>query len=133
MSAPSLLAARQQLADALDSTGYEALAHVPESIVPPCLIVQGGDPYISADETTFAASDFLVTVELFVLADYKANEQAAEQLDTMLTKVLPAVLAADWDLSSSGAPGPYNTTDWIAYGVRLSCSRFVSIDPTTLE
>lgn len=123
--------ARQELATALEATGYTSLSHVPTAIQPPCLIVQGGDPYLTLDETTFDGTDFLVTVELFVLSDYQANDQAADDLDTMLTKVLPAVLEADWSVAGAGAPGPYNTTDWLAYGLRVSCSRFVTIDPTT--
>lgn len=127
----NLSEARQQLATALETTGYTSLSHVPTSIVPPCLIVQAGDPYLSTDETTFDQAELLATVELFVLSDLQANDQAADDLDTMLTKVLPAVVAAGWSFAGSGAPGPYNTTDWLAYGVRVSCSRFVTIDNPT--
>lgn len=124
----SLATVRADLATALGVTGYTSHGHVPEQVEPPCLIVQPGDPYLSTDETTYDTTEWQLSVELYVLSAYQANEQAADDLDAMLAQVLPAVLAAGWSIASSGAPGPYNTTDWIAYGVRLNCARFVSID-----
>jgi hypothetical protein len=130
VNAASLAAARNDLAAALDPLGYTTHSHVPEQIEPPTVIVQSGDPYLELDGTTFDVTDWLVNVELFVLSAYQANEQATADLDAMLTDVLPAVLAAGWGISSIGAPGPYNTTDWLAYGVRIGLSRGVTIDPT---
>lgn len=130
MNAASLAGARTTLAAALDPLGYTTHSHVPERIEPPCLIVQSGDPYLEVEGTTFDPTDWVVNVELFVLSAYQANEQATADLDTMLTAVLPAVLEAGWSITGTGAPGPYNTTDWLAYGVRIGLSRGVTIDPT---
>lgn len=130
MNAPSLSAARAELAAALAVTGYPSTSYVPEQAEPPLLVVVPAEDYVTVDGTTYDVTDFLASVDVFVLADYRSNEQAANTLDTMLTLVLPALLDSGWTLSGSGAPGPYTAGDWVCHGIRLTVNRYVNIDPT---
>lgn len=123
----TLATARTELAAALAATGLRSTASVPDQIEPPILIVQGAEDYLSVSETTFDETDVQVTVDVFVLADYRSNAQAADKLDDMLAAVVPAILGSGWSLAGAGSPGPYMTADWVAFGLRLSCSRFVEI------
>lgn len=127
MNAVSLTAARAELADALAATGYASTAYVPDQVEPPLLVVVPAENYVSFDGTTFDVTDALVSVDVFVLAAYRSNEQAAADLDDMLTVVLPALQASEWDLAGAGPPGPYTAGDWVCHGIRLTVTRFVEI------
>lgn len=123
----ALSEARAALAVALADSGYEVEDHVPEQIEPPLVVVQPADEYLSQEDTTYDVTEWAVRVDLFLLAGYRSNAQAADDLDAMLTAVLPRISAAGWNLVGMGSPGPYNTADWIAHGVRATVQSFVEI------
>ena len=123
----ALVEARAALAVALSASGYEVEDHVPDQIEPPLVVVQPAADYLSVEDTTYDPTEWAVRVDLFLLAGYRSNAQAADDLDAMLTAVLPRISAAGWNLVGMGQPGPYNTADWIAHGVRATVRTFVEI------
>lgn len=105
---------------------------VPETITPPCAIVQPGDPFVVDDDPdlTFGEPyamrfDVIVLVEL---DDEHDNEAASDQLDQLLDQLLALVRDSDaWRLESMSQPGPFVTTTWASHGQRVTLKRTVQL------
>lgn len=120
----TLTAARTALATALG-----ALDHVPETIDPPCVVVEPGDPYITYDGVeNYAHDTLLACCSVYVLVPANDNNVMAQQLDTDLIAALNAIEddTDEWSIERVGRPGTFTTTDWQAYGVQLTCTARVA-------
>lgn len=98
----------------------EVLDHVPEELVPPVVVVQPGEDYLTQDGGTFG--EWRLNLDLYVLVELAGNEQAAEDLDVELRKVLAVLDRSVWSLDGMAKPGPFHTTEWLAHGTRLRIS-----------
>lgn len=109
---------RNALVDRWRDVNLEVLDHVPEELVPPCIVLTGDEDYLLEGDD-FSES-WLMRLEAFLLVELTGNEQAAEDLDQLLTEALPQL--GLWSLNAMSKPGPFHTTQWLAHGVRLSLS-----------
>lgn len=125
----ALADATTALAQALATDDYPAYAHVPEDLITPCQVIQPAPAYLAAnteDGVTFADQEYALTVELYLVVELTTNEQAATDLDALLEHVLEA-LPAPWGLDSMAQPGPIHTADWLAHGLQLTLSRYITL------
>lgn len=126
----ALLDARTGLASALSTAEWFTHTAPPELVAPPCVLIQPAENYLQpADEAlTYAGPvDYLVTVELWVIADLVASEQAIDQLDVMQEWAV-AHLPRSWWLESTGQPDTVNNGEWQAYGNRLTVQTELRIE-----
>lgn len=128
-----LLAARTALADALEGDEWFTHKSPPESIDPPCLVVQPAENYLQADDDaqTFGGPTlYLVTVEVYAISDLASSEDAVDTLDVMQEHVV-SHLPPGWWLQSTGQPDTLNNGDWQAYGNRLTVQTQLTIEGVT--
>lgn len=120
----TLTEARKALAAALDAPD-----HVPESIDPPCVVIQPGDPWLSPD-ANFGWDSLIVRMEVFVLVDPKDNESMADDLDAATLPALDAIEKAGWGIQEGAIsqPQPWDAAGWSAYGIRIQTTKRVSRD-----
>lgn len=118
-------AARVALAQALNSTDYPASDAVPEDLITPAIIAQAADPYIDDQDVTLEG-ELSLNLELWLLVELDTNEQAVADLDAMLAHVL-AHLPDGWGVDGAGRPGPVNTANWIAHGMPVRVSRYITL------
>ena len=58
----SLTTTRQEVADALSSSGYSVYAYPSETMIGPCIVMVPGSPYFSQPQiTTIGSTDYLTT------------------------------------------------------------------------
>lgn len=119
-------AARADLAEALAVAGYRVHSTVPEQIDPPCVILQPGRDY-ARPGGTFSASDYRVTVEVYLVPEYVTNAQVIDDLDQMLCDVLPALEATDWGADSVAPPQVIQANDWTAYALVITSSNYITL------
>lgn len=109
---------------------------VPESIAPPCYVLQPADPFVfePTDDENTMREPFVISFDAMLLTrldDEHDNEQASDQLDAMLDDLLDALAgdanAGEWWLESMGRPGGLLTTDWIAHGQRVTVRRRITL------
>lgn len=83
---------RTELAAMLTAGGVESFDYIPERINPPVAVVSAGDPYVTDvfDVKTFS-HDFLVTMEVALIADAADNDAVTDQLDDLICKTIIAV------------------------------------------
>lgn len=112
------------LTTALNSVAYPAVPVVPEDILVPAIVAQAGEPYLDDDETTFGEK--ALHIDLWLLVELVTNEQASADLDAMLAHVL-AYLPGTWGLDEVGRPGPVSTANWLAHGMRVSVSSYITL------
>lgn len=113
------------LTEALNSPDYPAEPVVPEDLLTPAIVAQAGEPYLDAEEGTFA-EPFALHVDIWLLVELVTNQQASDDLAAMLTHVL-AELPESWGVDEIGRPGPVSTANWACHGMRISVSRFISL------
>lgn len=116
--------ATEALGTALHREEAPAFPYVPEGLVTPSIVLQPGDPYLDKDKGTF--EDDALNLECWLLVALDDNETAAEELDSLLDHVLES-LPAGWGLERVGKPGPVSTSEWLAHGLQLDLSRFITL------
>ena len=72
----------------LDAAGINVLEYVPERIVPPIVIMNSASPYITASTL---ANEYIMSLELVVIAATATNKQATEKLDEAIADVITAL------------------------------------------
>lgn len=92
--------ARKDVAAALESEGIKAHAHLPERLVPPAAVVQGGDPYLEAD--TYGS--LLARHEVIVSTARASNEVGSDSLDALLEDALVGLLNHGYSVERVTAP-----------------------------
>lgn len=120
----ALRVATEELATALHREEAPAFPYVPEGLVTPSIVLQPGDPYMDADIGTFG--DVGLTLEAYLLVALDDNETAAEELDGLLDHFL-AAMPQQWGLDRVEKPGPVSTAEWLAHGMKLTVSRFITL------
>lgn len=97
---------------------------VPEEVAPPCVVIQGSDPFVFLDErdVTFAGEHVISfdVILLVPLDEQTDNEQATQQLDSMIEQLLATVIPSGWWLDSMGQPQAMLTTSWVNHGQRVT-------------
>lgn len=118
--------ARDALALALKTDDWPCHPSVPESIEPACYVIQPGDPYVELTDRTFSTTEFALSLVVFVIPQLLSNEQAYDDLDTMLDHLLNT-LPEGWGLDQIGRPGGLSTSGWSAFGQPVTISRFITL------
>lgn len=72
----------------LVAAGLNVLEYVPERIVPPIVIVNSRSPYLTAADL---GSEFILGLELVLVAATATNKQATEKLDELLADTINAL------------------------------------------
>jgi hypothetical protein len=72
----------------LDAEGINVSDFVPERIVPPIVIINSASPYITPSSL---ATEYILNLELIVVAATATNKQATEKLDEAIANVLNAL------------------------------------------
>ena len=72
----------------LDAEGINVSDFVPERIVPPIVIINSASPYITPSSL---ATEYIMSLELIVVAATATNKQATEKLDEAIANVLTAL------------------------------------------
>jgi hypothetical protein len=72
----------------LEDAGLTVLDYVPERIVPPIVIINSRTPYLTASRL---GTEYLLNLELVLIAATATNKQATEKLDEAIEAVLKAM------------------------------------------
>ena len=72
----------------LEAAGLKVLDYVPERIVPPIVIVNARTPYLAVSSLS---GEYLLNVELVLIAATATNKQSTEKLDELLADVANAL------------------------------------------
>lgn len=72
----------------LDAAGINVLDYVPERIVPPIVIINSASPYLTPSTI---GNEYILNLELVVIAATATNKKATEQLDGAIADVLTAL------------------------------------------
>ena len=72
----------------LDAEGINVSDFVPDRIVPPIVIINSASPYITPSSL---ATEYILNLELIVVAATATNKQATEKLDEAIANVLNAL------------------------------------------
>lgn len=79
---------KQEFSLDLQAEGLTVLDYVPERIVPPIVIVNVASPYL---QPSTLGSEYIMSLELVVVASTATNKQATEKLDEAIADVLVAL------------------------------------------
>lgn len=80
--------AKEQFATALKDSNLDVFAFLPERIVPPVVIINTGSPFIV---TETIGNEYLMSLELMLVAGTATNEYATETLEQLIEDVLKAL------------------------------------------
>lgn len=72
----------------LDAAGLTVLDYVPERIVPPIVIINSANPYLTPSSL---GKEYVMSLELVIVAATATNKQATEKLDEAIADVLQAL------------------------------------------
>lgn len=72
----------------LDAAGINVLDYVPERVVPPIVIINSASPYVTPSTI---GNEYILSLELVVIAATATNKKATEQLDGAIADVLTAL------------------------------------------
>lgn len=72
----------------LDAAGINVLDYVPERVVPPIVIINSASPYLTPSTI---GNEYILSLELVVIAATATNKKATEQLDGAIADVLTAL------------------------------------------
>lgn len=101
----------------LEAAGIKVLDYVPERIVPPIVIVNARTPYLAVSSLS---GEYLLNVELVLIAATATNKQSTEKLDELLADVANA-LPGYARMLPTGAPYNLqtNNAEYLAVNVPL--------------
>jgi hypothetical protein len=85
MPVNEITASRAEYALALTALGLKVSSFIPERIVPPTVVMSPGNPYL---EPVLLDNDYLMRLELMVIAAHAVNAKASEMLDLALETIL---------------------------------------------
>jgi hypothetical protein len=83
-----LTEARQELAEALEGTGYLVFDYVAENPVVPCIVLVPGEPYV---EQQTLGKRYSVYFEAHLMVAYIDNQAAIINLEQLIEKFLEAI------------------------------------------
>jgi hypothetical protein len=85
MPVNEITASRAEYALALTALGLKVSSFIPERVVPPTVVLSPGSPYL---EPVLLDNDWLMRLELMVIAAHAVNAKASELLDLAIETIL---------------------------------------------
>lgn len=109
--------AKVEFKNDLVAAGFDCFEYVPERINPPVLVITGNANYVTVGNIT---NDFVLALDLMLVAGQADNEMATEQLDDQLATLIKA-LPNYSVLTSVGAPAMVsaNNTEYLSSTVSV--------------
>ena len=83
--------ARRDLEGRLAGVGVSVFDHVPETVNPPCVLLQPADPFLALDPVTYGGGTWVASYQLFCLVGRSDNAQQTDDLDVLVCAVLEAL------------------------------------------
>lgn len=115
-------AAKAELALTLQAEGLDVYDYIPERVTPPVVVIRSGSPYMTPSSL---GQEFLINLELVVVAGFATNETSTEDLDELIEATIKAIPA---DAGFKDVSQPYtlvmNGNDYLAttIGIDLQIS-----------
>jgi hypothetical protein len=79
---------KAEFALVLQEAGLNVFPYVPNRIIPPCVVIRSGSPYL---EPSTLGNEYNLGLDLVILATTAVNEVATEALDEALQTLLNAL------------------------------------------
>lgn len=86
MAVNEITASKAEYALALTALGLKVSSFIPGGVVPPVVIIGPGSPYLTP--TLLDRGEWVMNLELMVVASVAVNEKATELLDKAIEKIL---------------------------------------------
>jgi len=102
-SSTILSAVRQPLATALASVAGNVYSFVPESVIPPAVVVVPDSPYLEFDLINKSVIKCKVNMTISVAVAYNSNPASLDNIEQLLMSVL-AVIPSGYEVSSVERP-----------------------------
>ena len=104
MPASTILSSvRQPLATALSSVAGNVYAFVPESPIPPCVVVVPNSPYLELETISKSSIRTKINMTISVAVAYNSNPASLDNIEQLILSVL-AVIPAGYIVSSVERP-----------------------------
>jgi hypothetical protein len=103
MPSTILSAVRQPLADALVSVAGNVYSFVPESVIPPAVVVVPDSPYLEFDLINKSVIKCKINMTITVAVAYASNPASLDNIEQLLMSVL-AVIPKGYEVSSVERP-----------------------------
>lgn len=113
--ANTLKSVRQEIAVQLSAAGVSSYEWIPSRVVTPAAIVEAGSPYMEQGET-FA--DFLVRMNIVLLAATATNDVATSELDALICTTIDAL--DTFDIERVNQPEAFEINGAQYLGVRIN-------------
>lgn len=110
-------AAKAELALTLQAASLDVYDYIPARVTPPVIVIRSGSPYITPSSV---GQEYLVNLELQVIAGFADNESTTDDLDDLIEAALLA-LPADAGLKDVSQPYTLvaNGNDYLAATIGL--------------
>jgi hypothetical protein len=102
-SSTILSAVRQPLATALSSVAGNVYSFVPESVIPPAVVVVPDSPYLEFDLINKSVIKCKINMTITVAVAYASNPASLDNIEQLLMSVL-AVIPSGYEVSSVERP-----------------------------
>jgi hypothetical protein len=102
-SSTILSAVRQPLATALASVAGNVYSFVPESVIPPAVVVVPDSPYLEFDLINKSVIKCKINMTITVAVAYNSNPASLDNIEQLLMSVL-AVIPSGYEVSSVERP-----------------------------
>jgi hypothetical protein len=103
MPSTILSAVRTPLADALASVAGNVYSFVPESVIPPAVVVVPDSPYLEFDLINKSVIKCKINMTITVAVAYASNPASLDNIEQLLMSVL-AVIPKGYEVSSVERP-----------------------------
>jgi hypothetical protein len=102
-SSTILSAVRQPLATALASVAGNVYSFVPESVIPPAVVVVPDSPYLEFDLINKSVIKCKINMTITVAVAYNSNPASLDNIEQLIMSVL-AVIPSGYEVSSVERP-----------------------------
>ena len=102
-SSTILSAIRQPLATALSTVAGNVYSFVPESVIPPAVVVVPDSPYLEFDLINKSVIKCKINMTITVAVAYNSNPASLDNIEQLLMSVL-AVIPSGYEVSSVERP-----------------------------
>jgi len=103
MPSTILSAVRKPLADALVSVAGNVYSFVPESVIPPAVVIVPDSPYLEFDLINKSVIKCKINMTITVAVAYASNPASLDNIEQLLMSVL-AVIPSGYEVSSVERP-----------------------------
>jgi hypothetical protein len=103
MPSTILSAVRKPLADALVSVAGNVYSFVPESVIPPAVVIVPDSPYLEFDLINKSVIKCKINMTITVAVAYASNSASLDNIEQLLMSVL-AVIPSGYEVSSVERP-----------------------------